>query len=319
MKFMPIILPSGPSCGAVFISLFALVSSCVVPSPPTSQSVGPPLVEHHAQPEKSSRWGYISVPNKRGAIVFTTRTALIAAKPRVGYGYQREEQVYAKSLVDSGVAFVVADEAPCEVLVIDEGENLACVRLDTSSQSFWLEKRDLVILPYEKPRRLPTMLPVVPNVKAFPELNYATTIEDVVAQTRVVKDPFKGLEALIGPTIPLKYVGASSWYLAAQPGDPSQIDLCFHLFKFTWELLENAADSAGKRLEVHVIDRQASSNPAGAVVTEDIVLKLDREYLEAHCTTGITIKVWGLRGEETFDVPAYYISGFLERLSSSRP
>ena len=149
-------------------------------------------------------------------------------------------------------------------------------------------------------------------VRGPAELNSVRTAEDVAAQTTLESDSFKGTTFISGPTFHVKDdVFGVRWHLWTRPGD----DLCYLSLtdlRDDWAFFDHAADSNGRRFDVVQQDQSVYAH----MVQEQLYLSFPVTYLKAHAGSGTTIKIWGLRGEEVFDVPGFYIAGFLQAAAS---
>lgn len=145
------------------------------------------------------------------------------------------------------------------------------------------------------------------------ELNSFKTADDVAAQTKVKVDSFKNTTFISGPTFNLKdpisgTLYGGHWHLWTRTSD-SMCYLSFTDWRRDWAFFDNAADAQGQRFSVSSRDTRVIS---GNFVEESLYMVVPLTYLRAHAESGTTIKVWGRRGEEVFEVPGFYITGFLQ-------
>lgn len=150
-------------------------------------------------------------------------------------------------------------------------------------------------------------------VRAPTELNPAKTPDAVAALTKVQADSFKNTAFIVGPTFHVKDdIDGVHWHLWTRVGD----DTCYlslRDYRRDWAFFEHAADSNGRQFQVVQQDRRVLAR----MVEERLYLSFPPGYLKANVGSGTTIKVWGLRGEEVFEVPGYYLTGFLQAAAAA--
>lgn len=150
------------------------------------------------------------------------------------------------------------------------------------------------------------------------ERDTVRTAEDVASQTQVNVDSFKGTTLIRGPLFHAEDPAFGrryniNWNLWTRPGD-GMCYLSFSDWRSDWAFFDSAADAQGRAFEVTPIDTRIIS---GNFVEESLRITMPRAYFEAHASSGTTIKVWGRRGEEVFEVPGFYITGFLKAAAAA--
>lgn len=83
-----------------------------------------------------------------------------------------------------------------------------------------------------------------------------------------------------------------------------------------WRFYSIAHDSEGQQLPVVQISRAANwCGRYNCSYLEVVGVTVTREYLEAHETSGITMKISGKGGEHIVTIPGPYIQAFLKQIS----
>lgn len=81
-----------------------------------------------------------------------------------------------------------------------------------------------------------------------------------------------------------------------------------------WLFFESAVDSDGNEMKFVKISRETSQNTKYGVGTvEDFAIGVTLDSLKAHIDNGISIRIYGKKGNRTLNIPGYYIDGFVEK------
>lgn len=86
-----------------------------------------------------------------------------------------------------------------------------------------------------------------------------------------------------------------------------------HVFNLGWTFPHSATDISGRDLEFNKTDTKVGYCPAAAGVCqtfEYFAIYLDRNYIKSHLYNGITIKIYGQRGNSLITLPPAYVQGF---------
>jgi hypothetical protein len=83
------------------------------------------------------------------------------------------------------------------------------------------------------------------------------------------------------------------------------------IFGFDWSFPEYAKDKDGRNLSLNKIDSNVSCSGSVCSHYEYFTIKLDKKYLTKHKNTGISIKIYGKRGNSQVELPAVYVQGLL--------
>lgn len=92
--------------------------------------------------------------------------------------------------------------------------------------------------------------------------------------------------------------------------------LSFYTSTENWAFINRAYDKTGKVIGMEKTDSQVGGGRYSRVY-EHGYLKLDRKYLESIRKTGMQFKIIGQRNEFTFELPSYYVEGFLRKLDET--
>ena len=79
-----------------------------------------------------------------------------------------------------------------------------------------------------------------------------------------------------------------------------------------WLFLDRAVDLSGKELPTHVMDRQVWGKVGR--IREHLLVEMSREALDAAAVSGLSVKLYGRRGNVVVTLPAYYVAGFLRKV-----
>ena len=137
-------------------------------------------------------------------------------------------------------------------------------------------------------------------------------------QVTFKEDKYKGTRTYAAPTLylkPMKYLDTSTLdgFLRLIKNDNSESYCLYATYESNgWAFFDTARDSDAKPLEVVRIDQRIGTLVSKTNVQEDMCIVLSRKYLEEKKDTGLNIKIIGKRDEIAFQVPAYYIQGFLQ-------
>lgn len=148
-----------------------------------------------------------------------------------------------------------------------------------------------------------------------------TTAEQVAAATKYEWDPYKQRELTASPLLKNrdhtpKLVHADHYRLVFQrTGNLHGYAIQVSHESTEWYFLQEAHDRQGSVLRVVLTDREASRGG----VSEDLIVQLDREYLQAAAAGGgVDIRLGGQRGNCPIRVPAYFVKGFLSAVDQGR-
>ncbi len=159
-----------------------------------------------------------------------------------------------------------------------------------------------------------------------------STVEEVVAGTKVESDPFSKVTQVQGPrmtqdlwvswtlrTFVLEEMGAMDPKVLEVVKElgldaDSALQLYVWYSASDWAFLERTNDIDGESLTTREIDRQVGG---GGYITEHIAIDLNREYLQEHAASGIHVRIYGKRKDVEVVVPGYYVQGFLESLEAN--
>lgn len=83
---------------------------------------------------------------------------------------------------------------------------------------------------------------------------------------------------------------------------------------FGWAFWETAYDESGAQLPVKKIGSEVQD---GGITYEQIAVGLTRDFLNAHLHTGIRLRIDGQRAKKEINLPANYISAFLNKTDST--
>lgn len=78
-----------------------------------------------------------------------------------------------------------------------------------------------------------------------------------------------------------------------------------------WTFPKSALDADGKPMNFEATDSIPHCTSSTCRTEEYFVIKLDKDYLNQHKNKGISIKVYGKRGNLRVEFPAHYVQGIL--------
>jgi len=88
-------------------------------------------------------------------------------------------------------------------------------------------------------------------------------------------------------------------------------------YAYAWRFYDRASDSSGNPLEFRRINSDVKCERGHCSYTEDFGLSVSRSYLDKKRATGVEFRVYGSGGEGTFNLPAGYVSGFLDAVDEA--
>ncbi len=142
------------------------------------------------------------------------------------------------------------------------------------------------------------------------------TAQKVTDATQVVRDDYDKTTWIKSPLV--RYSSSfDECFLRTLVADTGvQFDQLYVIYTASdWAFLERANDSAGRNLEVTVINRDVSSSQFAVSLEEHVAVGLDRSYLLDAAQQGIDIKIVGKSGSTVVQLPPHYIQGYVDRLN----
>ncbi|MDB6039281.1 MAG: hypothetical protein JWM99_3122 [Verrucomicrobiales bacterium] len=149
------------------------------------------------------------------------------------------------------------------------------------------------------------------------------TSESVAKKTIRTTDGYRKSFEIVGPLsivpIPASQEGLSAkTFLRAggEIGGPvSWYDIVVVLNETDWVLPKEAVDRAGQRFEVH---QGADRSETTKLVTDQLWIDLDRDYLNAAATRGLNFRISGEFRNQVVIVSPEYVRGFLLSVDSGK-
>lgn len=107
------------------------------------------------------------------------------------------------------------------------------------------------------------------------------------------------------------YQAYSTLKLTHKNSKDAQFGISGYIWSSQWTFPERALDSDGKKIAFENTDSIPSCTTQTCRYKEYFVMYLDKNYLNAHKDTGISIKIYGKRGAARVVFPAPYVQGML--------
>lgn len=141
----------------------------------------------------------------------------------------------------------------------------------------------------------------------------ALTAREVSEGCTIRNDEFAKYSGLSGPPY---WIGEDcSVNLIKVLKKPGNIRLHVSAFPREWAFYDEARDRDGKVYKLQNIDRKAEAR----YVCESFGIDFPYDQLSAATGEGLTLRLYGKRGQYTFTVPGFYIRGYLDRLDELEP
>ena len=133
------------------------------------------------------------------------------------------------------------------------------------------------------------------------------TVDAVKQNTKVSYDPYDKMTTIEAPQIGL--AGDTQYHLTRSYRFGMTLDMVsLAIFSSRWVDLYEAVDIDG----VHLSYRNSLHTRYGREsVGEVLSIPLPEGYLQKHAASGLNIRVYGKRGQETIVMPPAYVQGFL--------
>lgn len=150
------------------------------------------------------------------------------------------------------------------------------------------------------------------------------TVDEVEEAITCTEDDFSGVTSC---DLPLKHTcsidGSDSYMhcagynaysrlkLTHKNNQDAQFGISGYIWSSQWTFPERALDSDGEKIAFENTDSIPSCTTSTCRYKEYFVMYLDKNYLNAHKDTGISIKIYGKRGTARVVFPAQYVQGML--------
>jgi hypothetical protein len=149
------------------------------------------------------------------------------------------------------------------------------------------------------------------------------TSENVAKKTVRTTDGYRKMFEIVGPlstiAIPASQEGLSAkTFLRAGGeigGQATWYDMVIVLNESDWVRPKEAFDRAGQRFEVH---QGSDRSETTKLVTDQLWINLDREYLNAAATRGLNFRISGEFRNQVVTVPPEYVRGFLSSVDGGK-
>lgn len=145
-----------------------------------------------------------------------------------------------------------------------------------------------------------------------------TDPQAIASRVKVKYDEFKKVTTIEGPNCARRYgdvLFLRGWKYASGE-EVYQIYLADN-YRGQWRFYDSAYDLDGHKFKVTQISRDVETCAGlDCEFTEHVGLIVTKEYLQQHMTSvGISFKIYGKAGEETFDIPAAYVQAFVASIN----
>lgn len=146
----------------------------------------------------------------------------------------------------------------------------------------------------------------------------------VYSRVKLSQDSYIGTRSYIAPTvdlIPVKF-GVSGFMVGTldlvKKGTAEQYCITTIYQNKDWAFFDKAYDKNQNLLQVKNINRRTSTMFNEVYVLEEDCIEVNRKYLESSIQdNGIDLKLVGKNRAVTFQIPGYYIKGFLDAVDYS--
>jgi hypothetical protein len=139
--------------------------------------------------------------------------------------------------------------------------------------------------------------------------------QQIKLHTKISYDQFKKITKYRGPyTTPTETHRLEGLLLRAYKEEGASFYQIYVVDRYRaegWRHYNECYDSGSKKLEITHIDRDVTCDSDGCVYTEELAINLTRDYLQEHQDSGLTFKLYGSGGSETFAISSTYIEAFL--------
>lgn len=139
------------------------------------------------------------------------------------------------------------------------------------------------------------------------------------AEIKVLRDDFKKQTTFVGPDCATRFATrlfVRAWHRDASPDLLEYQVYAVDSYTSDWRFYDEAYDADGNRLAFVSIDRTVDCMKGVCTHEEHMGIKVARDYLDKHASSGLSFKVSGRGGEQVFFLPSQCIQAFLEKTQS---
>jgi hypothetical protein len=172
------------------------------------------------------------------------------------------------------------------------------------------------------------ILPLIVSLVACAGSQHLTDPVAAQAAIKCETDKFSKITKCTSPTITTDIDGRdeTSWhwmfpitytkFRLFDNNGTSTFDIYTAITSNDWLFPNRVVDSDGKALQMDKIDSNIDSCVGGCKTQEHLSIIVSRAYVTQHVKEGISMKVYGARGEAIINMPAAYVQGFDSYLRS---
>lgn len=113
------------------------------------------------------------------------------------------------------------------------------------------------------------------------------------------------------------YVVHSRLKLIHKSSQNAQFGISGYIWAPQWTFPQKALDSDGKAIDFENLDSIPRCSGSTCRTQEYFLITLDKDYLNQHKTSGISIKIYGKRGNARVEFPAHYVQGMLNYVQNN--
>lgn len=167
------------------------------------------------------------------------------------------------------------------------------------------------------------MLSSLAALAACVQIETLKTAQDVETSITCAKDEFSGITSCEmplkstcndGTDVNMNCVGArvhSRLRLNHKDGKNAHFAISGYVWHSQMTYPKSALDSEGRKMDFEETDSVSQCTRYGCRYEEYFVITLDKSYLNQHKNKGLSIKIYGKRGNLRVEFPAHYVQGVL--------